>query len=116
MKRKQRTNKQAAPGESRGSLQQQKKKHAVGGMEQDVDFVMSSGVQAEELAVERVREPRQRMIVGGVQGRERPLDGRPGKAATNVRVAGEVGVVVVVEKSVVSYRDVTGEYSRCKQK
>src|ERR1039458_7228468 len=110
MKRKQGGDEQAAPGESRGTLQQQEKKHGVGRMQQDVDFMMGGWVQTEQLAIQSMGKPGQRMVVSGVIGCECPLHRRPSEARSDMWVVGEVRVVVVVEKPVVSYGAVTDEH------
>ena len=109
MKRKQGGDEQAAPGESGGGLEQQEKKHGVGRMQQDVDFMMGGWVQTEQLAIQSMGKPGQRMVVSGVIGCECPLHRRPSEARSDVWVVGEVRVVVIVEKPVVSYGAVEGK-------
>ena len=109
MKCKERCDEKTAPGKSRDTQQQQKKQDRIRGVQQDADFVVGRGVHAKELAVERVREPGERMVVCGVVGSECPFDGRPVKTRPNMRIARDVGVVVVVEKSVVGGGEIAEE-------
>ena len=54
-----------------------------------------AGVEAEELHVQHVREPGQGMPVGGVGGGEGPRDGLPAQPLLDVRVFGDIDLVVV---------------------
>ena len=57
VQRKKRGHHRAAAGESRGPPQHPEKQQDVQRMQQKIDDVRSGGIQAEELEVQRVREP-----------------------------------------------------------
>ena len=61
---------------------------------------MAGGIEAEELAIERVRQPRQRMPVVFVERGEGPRNCPPAKARLDVRVLGNVGLIVVVDEGI----------------
>ena len=71
-------------------------------MHEHVDFVVAGGVQAEKLAIERVRKPGQGMIVLGVKRRERPFHRIERETRLYRRIDGDVHVVVIVKKAVVN--------------
>ena len=66
----------------------------VGAMEQQIDRVMPARMNAEELAVEHVRKPGQRVVVGDMRLGECPGDSAEGQALLDDGVFGDVGVVV----------------------
>src|SRR5437763_6545457 len=67
--------------------------------------MMAGGRQPEELSVEYVREPGERVPVGRVGCGERPGDTGPRKARPDVHVLGHVFGVVVVDEAVPKDRD-----------
>ena len=91
----QRGHKGAGPQRIRQPEQQHEKQERVGRVKQDVDAMMRAGVQAEQLAVQHVRKPGQRMPVAGVPGREGPFDAGPGQAVLDHLIFGDVIVVVI---------------------
>ena len=69
---------------------------------------MSQRVQPVELVIDRVRQPGQRMPVGGVTRGKRPPDRLPSQAAY-VSVGGDVLAIVQHEKAVAQHRRVDGK-------
>lgn len=53
------------------------------------------------------------MPVGSVTGRERPFQIRPRRPALDMRIFGDVNVVVVVKKRILRRRE---EYEKCQSK
>src|SRR5689334_21103442 len=76
---------------------------------------MRAGIEAEELAVQHVREARNREPVGDFGRRERPLDAVGGDAGADVAVGGDViGIVEVDEVEVEDAGvDGAGEEKKC---
>ena len=74
-------------------------------VEQDAGRMMAGRRQPEELSVEHVREPGERVPVGRVGCGERPGDTGPRKARPDVHVLGHVFGVVVVDEAVPKDRD-----------
>jgi hypothetical protein len=72
----------------------------VRGVERGVHEVVGAGVEPEELDVEHVGEPRERVPVEGVEGRPGPEEPLPREALEDHRVLRHVHVVVVVEEGV----------------
>ena len=67
-------------------------------MQQRVGVMVSGWIQMEELAIEHVGEPGERMPVALVIAGERPLDRLPIETIANVSVVRYVAIVVVVDK------------------
>jgi hypothetical protein len=65
---------------------------------QEIYHVGAGWVEAEDLEVERVGEPGERMPVGGCIGSESPLHGVPREARLDVNVVGYVDIVVVIDE------------------
>ena len=78
----------------------------------DVHHVMRAGVDAEELDVHHVRDPRERMPVAGITGCERPLDIGGRETGDDVRVLDHVLRVVEVDEVVVANGRVDEERQR----
>src|ERR1039458_5536762 len=78
-------------------------------MQEQIYVVVPSGVQLKKLVIQGVRQPSQRMPVGLIVGRERPLDRVPVQTSLHVRVVGDVNRVVVVDERVMIYRIVERE-------
>jgi len=64
----------------------------------EISEVMARWVRSEELAVQHVTKPGQRVPVTGVTGSEGPFDGFRRDTGLDIWVFGDVGVVVVTEK------------------
>ena len=62
--------------------------------------MLRAGVRAEQLAVEHVRKPGERMPVAGMNGGEGPAEAGQRQAAFDERVFGDVVRVVVTHKRV----------------
>src|ERR1700691_2838521 len=84
-------------------------------MHEDAHVMMPGGVQSQKFAVERVREPGQRMPVRLLVCGESPLHSRPGQAGPYVRVVDDIGVVIIAEKAVTSYRVVASQHGNGQQ-
>ena len=80
----------------------------VDGVQQQVYVVLPAGVQAEELTIERVGEPRQRMPVRSVVGGECPPHSLPAQSGLYVRVLYYINVVIKAEKWMSAYRVIKG--------
>jgi hypothetical protein len=55
-------------------------------------------VQAENLAIESIREPGHRVPVQSFRGAKSPKGGVPGESGPNLGIVGNVNLVVVIEK------------------
>jgi len=102
MKRKQRRDHQTAPAESGRALKQEKQKHGVGRVQQDVHDVRSDGAQAEKIAVELMGHPGQWVPVGLIARAESPFHVCPRQALGYVSVIGDVVNVVIIEELIVN--------------
>jgi hypothetical protein len=60
--------------------------------------MMPGRIGVKKLIVERVRDPRQRMPVRLLGGRECPVDRFPAESRMNVRIVGDVSGIVVVDE------------------
>ncbi len=67
-------------------------------MKRDIDQVLRRGIQAKQLAVRHVREPRERMPVGRVEGGKSPGDIAELQSCADMNVLRDVlGVIEVKE-------------------
>src|SRR5579872_4145073 len=85
-------------------------------MQQQVHIMMTGRFHAEDLVVERMREPGERVPVSFVESSERPLDRWPTHPCTNVSVVGDVAVVIVVDERMAADRVVEGKGRQDKKK
>src|SRR6266550_8222630 len=69
-------------------------------MQKNICVVVARRIQFEELIIERVRNPSQRMPVCGVERAEGPANRVPTQASLNMAVGSYVYVIVVVHESV----------------
>ena len=97
-KREQRRHEETRPEAVRGPHQQQKKQDHVHGMQQDAGEMMPGGIQAKQRDIEGVRHPGERMPVGLLGRGQSPFESIGGQALTNVRVLGDVTVIVIVHE------------------
>ena len=67
-------------------------------MKKHIDAVGALRIQAKQLAIESMGEPRNRMPVRFLRGRKGPDYGVPSKSRTNLRVVGNVDNIVEIEK------------------
>ena len=72
-------------------------------MKEHIHQVMPSGLHAEELDIEQVRQRRQGMPIAGMDRRERPSDAIRGPSRLDVGVAGDVRRVIVDEKGMAAH-------------
>ena len=63
-------------------------------MQQEIDVVMSGGIEMEELAIQCVREPGQWMPVSVVKGSEGPFHGIPGQSVLDLGILQNVNGVI----------------------
>ena len=105
MQRKQRRHHEAAAGVAGRALQDPEEQHGVDCMEQNVLVMRAGGIESEELNVDGVRHPGERMPIAGIPMRERPQHGPSRKAIFDVRILCDVlGIVDVGEGVVVHWR------------
>ena len=98
MQSEERSHHQAAPSQARSTLQNQKQKHRIRRMEKDVDDMGALRVQAENLAIESMREPGDRVPVRRFRSMKSPNEGVPGESGTNLGIIGDIYDVVKIEK------------------
>src|SRR5580700_1047906 len=77
--------------------------------------MVADGIEAKKLAVQGMRQPRQRVPVSGAKGRERPLHGVPGQAALNLGISQDVYGVVKIGESILNDGIVERERDRHQQ-
>ncbi len=77
-------------------------------VDRDADQVMGAGVHAEQGHVELVRQPGDRVPVGGVQGGHGPANRGGGQAAGDGGVVGQVDGVVILQEGVATQRGEDG--------
>ena len=94
---------------TREGLQQQEQEGGVGAMEGDVDHMRATGVEAENLTVEHVRDPGERVPVIGLAVHKRPFYAGPSEAGANGGVVVNVVVVVVSHELEMARGPINGE-------
>ena len=104
MQPKQRRHKKTPPRRAGQGAQNQEDQQRVHRMEQEARQVMARSIRCEQLAVERVGEPGERMPIRRVRGRERPDHDFPIQAALHHRLGGDVVGVVVSDEIIVNAR------------
>ena len=114
MEREQRSHHPTASHVAGRAIQHPEEQQRIQQMNRDVDVVRAGGIVAEELPIQRMREPCQRMPVRGIARRQRPLDGLPMQAGLDVNVLGDVVGVVVVGEGL-SVDGVVDGQDRCRQ-
>src|SRR5208282_2834938 len=95
---KKRRHDQAAPGETRSTLQNQKQQHGISRMEKHINGMRPLRVQPEDLAIECMGEPRDGMPVRLFRTAKRPAHCLPRKPGPNLQIVSEVNLIVVIEK------------------
>ena len=78
--------------------EQSEQQQRVDDVEDEIGDVMGAGREPEELHVDEVRQPRQRMPVGVVERGERPRDGRARQPVCDVRVLTDVDGIVELDE------------------
>ena len=81
-------------------FENEKEQNRIGRVQQQAGGVMPARVQAEELAIEHVREPGERMPVGGPRGHKRPPDVLRRQSAPHMRIFRDVILVVLGDEIV----------------
>ncbi len=105
MQREERRDHETAPGVARRPFQHQEQQDCVQRVQKYVLVVMRSRVEPEQLDINGVRHPGQRMIIAGVAMRECPENCATGQAVCDVWILGDVfGVVDVGEGMLVDGR------------
>ena len=91
---------EGAGPETAGHLpQDQEEENGAGGVQQDIGQMVSAGmIQPVELAVQHVREPSQRVPVGGMELRKGPCNSLRGETSGHVWIAVYVLVVVTIDE------------------
>ena len=89
-----------APHRSSHPPQHEEEPYRHGRVQQHIGEVVPPRCQTVDLAVEHVRDPRQRMPVAVVTATEDPGDSVPGESLTDVRVGIHVHVVINVDELV----------------
>src|SRR5580700_9821295 len=87
----------AAPKCARQLAQDQEDENRIEGMQDDVGRMMAGRLEAINLAIERVRQPCQRLPDIAITGTESPAKSS-GQSLVNMRVADNVKVVVIVDE------------------
>ena len=95
-------NKGAAAERAGHSLKESKYQERVEGVEKKIGGMVSGWLEAEELAIEHVGEPGQRMPVAGVAGGESPTPAVQAETAPDHEVLGHIVRVVEVEELAVA--------------
>ena len=78
--------------------QENKKQHCRRAVEKNIYQVVRARIHSEQLAVEHVRDRRQRMPVLRMDMRERPDNPAPGQARAHVRVVEHVKRIVIIDE------------------
>ena len=100
MKREKRGRERARPARPGHPLQDPEEQDAVCGVQEQARQMMEARVQAEELAIEHVREPGQRVPVGRVAGREGPPHPLETEPRSDVEIFDDVLRIVVEDELV----------------
>ena len=90
----------AWPDRASHSSQHQKQEHGIEDVQQDVRQMVPAGAQPEELAVEHVGKPRERMPIVRVVGGERPNDALPVEAGLDMGIGYYVVRIVTMNEFV----------------
>ena len=91
----------AAPAGAGHAAQDGEKQQRVGEVQSQAGRMMAAGIECEQLAIEHVREPGQRMPISGMRGRECPAEARQGQALAHHQVIGDVFGVVIIDETAV---------------
>ena len=98
MNGKQGRHQRAAPDRSGHGAESYKDKNCVRSMEENTRQVVPSRSQTEQLAIEHVRHPGERMPVGNRHRCEGPSNVAPGQTLMNARILPDVSAVIIVNK------------------
>ncbi len=93
----------AAPRVVRQAAKQLEHEQRVDDVENEVGDVVRTGVCTKERDVEQVRQPRHRMPVRGVPGRQRPPRGPPIQTLQHRRVFRDIGRIIPIDELEVAY-------------
>ena len=107
-----------APHGAGGPLQQPKQQQNVGCMQYDIDEVMSSGIQAKQLTIRHVGNPRKRMPVRRVKTAKSPNHIAEIQTCADVNVLGDIWAVIQREELMMRDRTIqqqSREYKQCTQ-
>src|SRR5436190_20867028 len=99
----------AAPKRTGHEFEREKKQQSVSGVQQHIRQVMRARFHPEELHVQHMRQPRERMPVAGVAAGKGPLHILPAQTILNLRVGRDVGRVVEMNELRVKERPENGE-------
>ena len=98
MNGKERGHQRAAPDRSGHGAENYKDKNRVRSMEEHTRQVVPSRLQTEQLAIEHVRHPGERMPVGNRHCCEGPSNVAPGQTLVNARILPDVSAVIIVDE------------------
>ncbi len=98
MEREKRRHKSATPECPGHPVKDQKEQERAGDMEEDIDEMHAARVDAEQVDVQHVGEPGQRMPVARINGCEGPLGAVDRQSGQNMPVFNNVHFVVEIDK------------------
>src|SRR5208283_699723 len=84
----------AAPERAGHPQKQPEEQYGICGVKNHVGEVLRAGIEAEERAIQRVREPRERMPLARVAGGKSPGESVPAQGVLDIWIAGNVDAVV----------------------
>jgi hypothetical protein len=90
-------------------LQEEEQEDGVGAVEGDVDHMRATGVQAEDLAVQHMGKPGERMPIIGLAVNEGPFHAGPSQALEDGGVVVDVVVVVIGDELVIMGGPIDGQ-------
>jgi hypothetical protein len=103
MKREKGSHEGASPPGPRHPLQDEKEQDRIDPVKEDIDEMVGTRAWPEELAVEHVREPRQRMPIRHGSRRESPSNSLPRQAVLNDDVVPDIMGIIIVDEIEVPY-------------
>ena len=104
MQGKQPSHHEAATSVAGRSPKHPEEQSRIQGVEENVGVVMSASIQFEELIIQSVRQPGERMPVRGIKSCERPLHRVPVKAGLDLEVANHIVAVIEVNERIMLHR------------
>src|SRR6516225_6079119 len=108
-------NQRAPPGRARNAAQRNKQQHGIRSVKEKVYQVWSKRPGAEELHIEHVRKPRERVPIAGIKAAESPDDVGPREPGQHMGVFEHVLAVIVDNKAVMRDRPINHECENTEQ-
>jgi len=112
---KQRRHKGVRPNRPGQTQQQYQQQEGVRDVKEHIDIMGRAGGEIEQLAIQHVRHPGDRMPVGRVPGGESPSDAVPGKPVLHHRIICDVIVVIVQRESVMRHGQINRQHAQHEQ-